>query len=349
MGAYFLHFVPDQAKWPIRPSSRHLTPLDPLMDNPFDQLQDLVFSLEADFDKWCNQGNAAAGRRLSQSMMQLKQQAVDIRRDIQVLKDTVSNERKQDKKPVTTEAAKQAVITSTGGTYQFEADEFRKVLGPISYSGHTVHTRFTDKQAANICGKMADAYARNVALKYSGVAHQVQGSIYRYQLHYFANKALAIYGGAVLTFLAGLRPLKFNNTSAYLVKRFVLVQDIIATGVDFPALTFQSTGGNDFTMAFHLAPAGNKGRRPVQIFRNQIKVGSIGFRGEAFDASGNALTKAMAVKPSLLIFCDYLKSSKNPAFYSGVETGSCFVCGRLLTDPRSIRYGIGPTCLSKTL
>ncbi|MBJ6146313.1 DUF6011 domain-containing protein [Hymenobacter sp. BT559] len=319
------------------------------MNNPFNQLQDLVFSLEGDFDKWCNQGNAAAGRRLSQSMKQLKQQAVDIRRDVQMLKDAVSNERKQDKKPIPTKAVKPAVITSTSGTYQFEADDFRKVLGPISYNEHTVHTKFTDNQAANICGKMADAYARNVALKYPEVAHQVQGSIYRYQLHYLANKALAIYGGAVLTFLAGLRPLKFNNTSAYSIKRFVPVQNVLATEVDFPTLTFQSIGGNEFTLAFHLAMAGSKGRRPVQIFRNRIKVGSIGFRGEAFDASGNALTKVMAVKPSLLIFCDYLKSSKNPAFYSGVETGSCFVCGRLLTDPRSIRYGIGPTCLSRTL
>jgi hypothetical protein len=320
------------------------------MINSFKALQELVLSLEADFDKWATQSNQAAATRLRKAMQELKQQASQIRQDVQASKKAESVTRKQGKALPSPLASKLAVTKpKEAGFYQFEADNFTRVFGPVSYNGQTVNTRFTDAQAVNICGKMADAYARAVALKYQEFSSHVQGSVYRYQLHYLANKALTMYGGPVLTFLAGLRPLKFNNlTAALAVKRFRLLREFAATEVDFPTLTFQTVGGNEYTMAFHLAESVDKRRKPVQIFRNRVKVGSIDSYGAAFDAQGKAFARAQTVKPSLLIFCDYLQRSKSPSFYSGVETGSCFVCGRPLTDPRSLRYGIGPTCLSRS-
>ncbi|GIV59865.1 histone H1 [Rhodocaloribacter litoris] len=49
----------------------------------FEQLRDFVASLEADFHKFYEKGNKAAGTRVRKAMQELKQMAQDIRVDIQ--------------------------------------------------------------------------------------------------------------------------------------------------------------------------------------------------------------------------------------------------------------------------
>lgn len=52
----------------------------------YDELRDLVVSLEPDFQKFYENGNAAAGTRLRKAMMELKGLAQDIRVEIQDIK-----------------------------------------------------------------------------------------------------------------------------------------------------------------------------------------------------------------------------------------------------------------------
>lgn len=47
------------------------------------QLLDLVISLEADFRKFYEKGNKAAGTRIRKGMQELKQCAQEIRKDVQ--------------------------------------------------------------------------------------------------------------------------------------------------------------------------------------------------------------------------------------------------------------------------
>lgn len=54
--------------------------------NPFSELKDLFESLEADFKKFYEQGNQAAGTRVRQGMMSLKNKAQEIRLQVQELK-----------------------------------------------------------------------------------------------------------------------------------------------------------------------------------------------------------------------------------------------------------------------
>ncbi|MCP4326878.1 MAG: histone H1 [Alphaproteobacteria bacterium] len=49
----------------------------------FDEIRDLVMSLEADFDAFYEKGNKAAGRRVRKGMQQIKKMAQDIRVDVQ--------------------------------------------------------------------------------------------------------------------------------------------------------------------------------------------------------------------------------------------------------------------------
>jgi len=52
----------------------------------FDELRDLVMSLEADFQKFYDKGNQAAGTRVRKGMQELKNLAQTIRVEVQDIK-----------------------------------------------------------------------------------------------------------------------------------------------------------------------------------------------------------------------------------------------------------------------
>jgi hypothetical protein len=56
------------------------------MANRFDEIKNLVMSLEADFKKFYEQGNKAAGTRIRKGMLELKNLAQDIRKNVQDIK-----------------------------------------------------------------------------------------------------------------------------------------------------------------------------------------------------------------------------------------------------------------------
>ncbi len=52
----------------------------------FNEIKDLVMSLEADFEKFYDKGNNAAGTRVRKGMQELKNLAQDIRVEVQNIK-----------------------------------------------------------------------------------------------------------------------------------------------------------------------------------------------------------------------------------------------------------------------
>ncbi len=56
----------------------------------FDDLKNLIASLEADADKFYAKGNSAAGTRLRKGMQELKNMAQQIRAEVQDLKNKAS-------------------------------------------------------------------------------------------------------------------------------------------------------------------------------------------------------------------------------------------------------------------
>ncbi len=54
----------------------------------FGALKDLVMSLEADFSKFYEKGNSAAGTRVRKGMQDLKNMAQDIRKEVQDMKNS---------------------------------------------------------------------------------------------------------------------------------------------------------------------------------------------------------------------------------------------------------------------
>jgi hypothetical protein len=58
------------------------------MANRFSEVRDLVMSMEADFNKFYDKGNKAAGTRVRKGMQELKNLAQDIRLGVQKSKNS---------------------------------------------------------------------------------------------------------------------------------------------------------------------------------------------------------------------------------------------------------------------
>lgn len=61
------------------------------MANPFNQLKDLIASLEDDFEKSYDKHNAAAGTRVRKGMQELKNKAAEIRKEVQDMKNSAKD------------------------------------------------------------------------------------------------------------------------------------------------------------------------------------------------------------------------------------------------------------------
>ena len=57
----------------------------------FEEVKNLIMSLEGDFDKFYDKKNQAAGTRVRKGMQELKTMAQDIRTEVQNMKNAESN------------------------------------------------------------------------------------------------------------------------------------------------------------------------------------------------------------------------------------------------------------------
>ena len=60
--------------------------------NNFGQVRDLIMSLEADFEKFYDKQNSAAGTRVRKGMQELKNMAQEIRKEVQDMKNAVTGD-----------------------------------------------------------------------------------------------------------------------------------------------------------------------------------------------------------------------------------------------------------------
>lgn len=60
--------------------------------NKFSKVRDLVMSLEADFEKFYEKGNSAAGTRVRKGMQDLKNLAQELRKEVQDMKNNTASE-----------------------------------------------------------------------------------------------------------------------------------------------------------------------------------------------------------------------------------------------------------------
>jgi hypothetical protein len=87
------------------------------MANNFGKLRDLVMSLEADFEKFYDKSNSAAGTRVRKGMQELKNLAQEIRAEVQNTKNSAAGDTKAASNGAAAKAApaKKAAAGAAGG------------------------------------------------------------------------------------------------------------------------------------------------------------------------------------------------------------------------------------------
>ncbi len=195
-------------------------------------------------------------------------------------------------------------------------------------------TYFTDEQAINLCSKMSSSYARRLC---SDIYRNFPGkdmNLIKYQIHYIANRALKVFGGKVVTFVLGLPKLKFKSPGAEEVRTYLNVNP------EFPLIHFKTSP--QINIAFFA-----KQTRPHSFASNILlyKHKSYELIGR-LDINGAIWNRLKSFSPQLSLFVENI-NNKEYKIYSGVETGKCDICGLPLTDPNSLRVGIGPTCAKR--
>jgi hypothetical protein len=213
------------------------------------------------------------------------------------------------------------------------ANLFDKVKLKIEFKkNNVISSHFLDHEAANLCSKMASAYARKVARRFSeGKKWRDEA---RYIIHYIANKALREYGGEMLSFIYRLRNLEFKNQTA----RSMLSYKNVNT--EFPSLTFMY-GQEELTLSFYERRINDSTITRPWLWSKRQSIGFVDRQGIVnFDP---LVGKLKNFRPLLELFVEKTKLGEYK-ITSGVETGKCSICGRDLKDPVSLRIGIGPVC-----
>ncbi len=181
---------------------------------------------------------------------------------------------------------------------------------------------------------MCSSYARSIAEQYGKVRLKDDKALILYQLHFMANKALQIFGGKILTLIYELPSLPFAQKTALEVKTYQQVRP------DFPLISFTFEKQEPVNIAFFtkLHRTQNTLKSHVILFKHETyeKIGSI-------DEEGYIRLQLKSFRPRLSLFIDQV-NEKNFKIYSGVETGVCERCKLPLSDPQSLRMGIGPVC-----
>jgi hypothetical protein len=203
----------------------------------------------------------------------------------------------------------------------------------INYKNfETIKSFFSDNDAIKLCKKMNSSYARSLSNRYQMPKENIP--LIRYQIHYIANKALNIFGSKIITFILGLRNLKFKNTSALEIRNY---QKVIP---DFPIITLVTKEKTPFKISFFVKKSNkeNKLKGDVRLFNSKTN-SQIAY----IDEKGYIFSKLNKFNPELSLFYE---ATTNNIFtiYAGIESGNCTICGRELTDPFSLRIGVGPSC-----
>ena len=215
----------------------------------------------------------------------------------------------------------------------------------LNINGETIKSIFTDFEAFTICGGIDNSKARYISRQY--FSNQIAPDDLCLA-HKFSMDALEKYGGDFLSFCICLPPVPFKSSLA--LKLFAEI-DKKQNRQKFPVIRIVHKNKNGqtekLTLGYYTTIDENRNRvrhSNVLIVQNkssQRKIMSITRNGDIIPEKGSN-----EIVPVINL---YLRFTTDPQMYIinyGFETGECSICGRELTDPESIKRGIGPICNS---
>ena len=207
----------------------------------------------------------------------------------------------------------------------------------------TYSTVFSDAEAFAICLGLEDRHARYIAREYFKKGES--SSEHLIEAHTTSMMALEKYGDELLSYVISLPPLPFQAVEA---KQIFSELDKRVSDKKFPALrvSFLNSSGKKEKLKFSFYTVKQNGKKVVNRNVIVIQNKSTGKNVMKVSRNGMVLPEANSdhVLPVIQLFVRFNADTKSHIINYGLETGECSECGRELTDPVSIKRGVGPTC-----
>jgi hypothetical protein len=217
----------------------------------------------------------------------------------------------------------------------------KRSLNYILINDISVETVFNDFEAYSICRGISISRAIKIAKDYFiGKEDET-----RIEAHEFAMTAYKKYGFEILNFALRFPPLPFKafDASSLFTE---LDKQAKETGLPIIRVAYSNEFGKPekLELKFYVERESEKTRvyKNVIEIRNKTtnsKVASISRQGRLVPAEGSR-----NIIPIIQLFIRYSSDLSKLQINYGLETGECSICARELTDPISIKRGIGPNC-----
>jgi len=225
-----------------------------------------------------------------------------------------------------------------GGKDTFE----NRVLRIIEIKEEKVESIFTDFEAFSICLGLDDGHLKFIARKFFNSQEVLENIV---EAHIMAMLSLEKYGSKLLAYVISLPSLPFK---AFDVTQIFSELDKRKRTQNFPIIRIlfknERGQGEKIQISFY-AEKNEKGR-----LRNEnliiVTNKTTGKKLMQISRNGYVIPQGNCkqIIPVLQLFVRFSKDTKAAILNYGLETGECSVCGRELTDSKSIKYGIGPIC-----
>lgn len=206
----------------------------------------------------------------------------------------------------------------------------------IKFNDQETESLFTNFQALSICKGLTDAKIRKIGNKL-GSKDITEEEIYIAHSH--AMLALHKYGWELLMYCIQLPPLPFTNNQ-------------IDTKQVFHELDKRREVQKNPIIRLCLQNSDDDSIEKIYISfyecENIISIRTLKNKDVLFNMtrSGKVIVKSSSkiVLPTLLLFTQFSKDTKKHILHYGAITGECSICGRKLTDHKSISNKVGPVC-----
>jgi hypothetical protein len=213
----------------------------------------------------------------------------------------------------------------------------------LYFEDSKVETVFSDFEANSICMGLDDRHFRHIARKYFNTNEQLADE--QIEVHSIAMKALEKYGGKALLFFISLPPLPFKAVNA---TQIFSELDKRRNKQEFPILRISFRNVHNQIEKIQIAYYAEKSKVGRIRFDDVLSVKNRSTGQQLFCVSRGGYVvperNAKEIIPVLQVFVRFSTDTTQAFLNYGLETGECAICGRELTDPESIRLGIGPIC-----
>jgi hypothetical protein len=207
----------------------------------------------------------------------------------------------------------------------------------LNFEDEQIETYITDFEAFSICNGLKNTLAKRICkLFFSG-----ETSPYiEFEAHKLAIETINKYSENLILHLLTLPKLPFNTKNAKQVFSQLDKKKNLSENPSFRLLflnekvqfSFYSEIVNDSKVIFNNVAV-------VKSKTNNQILFLIGKNGKCVP-----IAKDRNLSPMIQVFLSQTNHLSDSILFYGLQTGECSVCGRPLSDPESIRLGIGPIC-----